>query len=31
MKNASEIYLKVSKISKDYDVLMGTLYTIFGK
>lgn len=31
MKNASEIYLLVSRISKDYDFLMGTLYTIFGK
>ncbi|XP_061609667.1 opsin 7, group member b [Phyllopteryx taeniolatus] len=30
MGNASETYLFVSRISKDNDFLMGTLYTIFG-
>lgn len=31
MGNASESYLFVSRISKNNDFLMGTLYTIFGK
>lgn len=31
MGNASETYLFVSRISKENDFLMGTLYTIFGK
>ncbi|XP_047427088.1 opsin 7, group member b [Mugil cephalus] len=30
MGNASETFLIVSRISKDNDLLMGTLYTIFG-
>ncbi|XP_008289405.1 opsin-5-like [Stegastes partitus] len=30
MGNASETFLLVSRISKDNDFLMGTLYTIFG-
>ncbi|KAM4738383.1 opsin 7, group member b [Anableps anableps] len=30
MGNASEIFLFVSRISKDSDFIMGTLYTIFG-
>ncbi|XP_075884648.1 opsin 7, group member b [Nelusetta ayraudi] len=30
MGNASEIILLVSRISKDHDFLMGSLYTIFG-
>lgn len=31
MGNASEIFLFVSRISKNNDFIMGTLYTIFGK
>ena len=31
MGNASETFLFLSRISKDNDFLMGTLYTIFGK
>nr|XP_015823557.2 opsin 7, group member b isoform X2 [Nothobranchius furzeri] len=30
MGNASEIFMFVSRISKNNDILMGTLYTIFG-
>ncbi|XP_035511784.1 opsin-5-like [Morone saxatilis] len=30
MGNASETFLLVSRISKDIDILMGTLYIIFG-
>ncbi|MEQ2180011.1 hypothetical protein GOODEAATRI_031123 [Goodea atripinnis] len=30
MGNASEIFLFVSRISKDNDFIMGTLYIIFG-
>ncbi|XP_076023062.1 opsin 7, group member b [Genypterus blacodes] len=30
MGNASETFLLVSRISKEYDFIMGTLYTIFG-
>ncbi|KAK5863704.1 hypothetical protein PBY51_000715 [Eleginops maclovinus] len=30
MGNASETFLLISKISKDSDILMGTIYTLFG-
>lgn len=31
MGNASETFLFVSKISKSNDLLIGVLYTVFGK